>query len=166
MRQLELFDAQERSRDFWEMSRDGVSDAASLLVSLLEEGNEKVTFGMIVKRKMGLTGDSVPDSLARTFADAIEAVTEERLRIKEAVEDLGAYRLCVIDQTNRSAIRGGAPFGFSLRESTVGEADERAQAEMTVAKVRKMAIRRVEAGKVSAEDSTRAIESVRNVLNP
>jgi hypothetical protein len=164
MRQLELFDAEERSKEFWEMSRGGVADAASLLIGLLREGSERVTFAMIVKRKMGLAGDSVPDALARTFADAIEAVTEERLRIKEAVEDFGEYRLCVIDQLNRSAIRGGPPAGFSLRESAVGRADEAVQAHMTVAKLEKIAKRRVSAGLLSAEESSRAIGGVRGVL--
>lgn len=164
MRQLELFDAEERSRDFWEMSRAGVSDAAALLIELLREGNENVTFPMIVKRKMGLAGDSVPDALARTFADGVEAVAEERNRIRDAVEDAGEYRLCVVDQFSRPAIRGGAPYGFGLRQTAAGREDEMVQAHMTVAKLEKIANRRVNAGLLSAEDSSRVIEGVRGVL--
>lgn len=164
MRQLELFEAEEKSRDFWEMSRNGVADAASLLIELLREGGEVVTFANIVKRKMNLTGDTVPDALARTFADGIEAVTEERLRIKEAVEDAGEFRLCVVDRLNQSVMRGGPPFGFSHRHSTSGQADEAVQAHMTVAKLEKIATRRVSAGLLAADDSARILADVRGVL--
>jgi hypothetical protein len=165
MRQLDLFEAKEKSRDFWEMSGHGVSDAASVLIEMLREGHEVVTFSKIVKRKMNLTGDTVPDALARTFADGIEAVCEERLRIKEAVEDAGEFNLCVVDNANRSVLRGGYPYAFSHRRSVSGQEDESVQTQMTIAKLAHAANRRVRAGLLSQEDSSEMIDGVRGLLS-
>lgn len=163
---MDLFKAEEKTRTFWEMTRDGVREAADLVIELLQTGAELASFGAVVKRRMNLTGDTVPDAMARDYADALDAVAEERLRIKEMVEEGSSFRLCVVDQNDSPAVRGGKPFGFALRGSASGRLDEQVQAHMTVSKLQRIAERREQAGLLSAEEKNQAIGRVREMLLP
>lgn len=140
-RQATLFEIEFKMVPVWEMSRLSAREAANILMLLLQGDTpvEQVSFGEIVKHKMGLAGDMVPDSLARDYANQVDAVRQERLKIKEFVEETGDYRLAVIDEHGRSALRGGDPCAFALRGSVAGLLDTAAQWRMVAGNVRKVA---------------------------
>jgi hypothetical protein len=159
-RSMMMFEAEHVTEEsHWELSRDGASDAAAVLIELLREDSLRPrTFVEVVKRKMGLSGDTVPDGLARLFADQVDAVTMKRDRIKDIIEDTGEFQLRVTNADGQPAIRGGKPCAFALLQSDSGMADEQTQAQMTLSKVAALAKRRREAGKITDEQLDHAID--------
>jgi len=145
------------------LSRKAVTEAADIVVEILRE-TQLVMLGFteIVKRKMGLADDSIPFALARQFADSLDAVSASRLSIKELVESSTDYRLTVTDAIGRPAIRGGAPSGFTTLHSPIGMESERAQAEMTVAKMQALLNRKRLLGGISEEDLAVCLAGVKN----
>lgn len=140
MKQLSLamFDVSKVIEERWSMPPEAVREAAEIVEQILLEGQTLVAFRDIVKRRMGITTDAIPEPLARQYADQLEAVTAERLSIKEEVEDNeqgGNYRVCIVDRQGRPALRGGAPFGFAARHSSAGVADDRAQFDMVTGRL-------------------------------
>lgn len=139
MFQPSLFEVHKRTRDVWEMSDDAISEAAAVTTELLRRADygPALRFASIVKLKMGIEGNSIPDTMARAFADQLDAVTERRLDIKEAVEEQGEFLLALVDRHGRPAERsGGHVDGFVVRSSEAGINGARAQFQMGIGKVK------------------------------
>lgn len=130
------FEATKEAKDIWVMSKAGRQRAADVLQDLLRRMDGPVTASMMVKHVLRIEGDSIPEHLARVYADQVEAVIEERLQIKAIVEDRGEFNLTIIDASERPMLRGGKPVGFALRESASGLAANRTQVEMGLAAAR------------------------------
>jgi len=160
MTQIQLFEAHLTTRHAWELSRDGAREAADVLVELLRAGTEVVTFSAIVKHKLGLSGDSVPDKMARAFADQVDAVYERRDYINAIVADTGEFQLTVVDALGRPAIRGGDPCGYAIRQSEAGARDTMAQVAMSTGKLRAVAKRQRLAGMIDQQTHDTLIGTV------
>lgn len=167
MTQMPLFQATHTTEYHWKMPKQSIHDVADVLLTLLRNGQgveSPVTFRDVVKANMGLCGDSVPDKLARVFADQVDAVTEERARIKDLIEDLGEFSLTVVDSLGRPAIRGGDPDGFLIRQSLAGYADARAQLGMAAGKIKAVARRGALSGSIDEHRLDYVTQTVDHVV--
>ena len=146
MTQMEFrtFAAVQRThQSYWELTREGVAQAADIVAELLRhDPGRTITYGDIVKAKMEIDGDTVPDKLARTYADQVDAITEARTAIRDSLSDRDIFHLRSIDANGAPCIRGGDPNGFVLAASAAGIVDDDAQAQMTIAKLDAIASRR------------------------
>lgn len=111
-----------------------------LVIQLLADGRRRVSYAEIVKLALEITGDSIPEALARTFADGVECITQNRLAIKEAVEAIGDHQLVIVDAAGHSVLRVGraTPSGFALRGTEEGMTTDKARIDMALGNVRKV----------------------------
>lgn len=164
MIQPSLFQGEEVTRRFWEMEKQSRAAAISITIVLLRETNGgTVTFHDIVKRRLGIAGDSIPEALAELYSDQFKMVRDSRHLIKDAIDEHGEFLLVVINAAGTSALRGGKPTGFALRSSMAGEADDRAQLDMTTGKLRARVIRERLAGLIGPSEEERALTLVADI---
>lgn len=129
---------------------ESFTTAADLMLDLIKETGA-ATWEDIAKRRLGIPIDreDIPVALVKVFADHVEVLKDEHLRIKSRAEELGGVMLKVVDKRGRSTLRGSAPFGvveFTAGGADAGIEDERAQAKMAVGKLRAVARRSGQAG--------------------
>lgn len=160
--QIKMFEGSRETIQQWVMTEDGLRDAAAVFEEILRGDSAPiVSFQGTAARKMGIEGTMIPADLARDYADQVDMLTENRLRIKELVEAGGRFQLVVVDRHGQSAIGGGRryPFGFALRNSEAGVKDDDAQCGMAAAKIVAIARRERLAGLISAQQE----EEVRRI---
>lgn len=169
--QMKLFEFETHYREIREMTKASAFDAAAICVELLNESNvlavnagtreaQPIWFGDIVKRKMGIIGDSIPEVFVSDYAEQLKAVYDERARIKEIVEETGEFILKLIDSIGRPTIRGGAPAGFVRHDTAAGKSDTKTQLDMTYHKMLSVANQRRIVGEVTEDDYTAALTNV------
>ncbi len=165
MQQPSLFDGEEVTRRFWEMDKRSRAAAVSIAILLLREKNgAPITFHDIVKRRIGISGGGgIPEAIAESYADQFKMVRDARHLIKDAIDEQGEFALVIINAAGTSALRGGNPIGFALRTSSAGEADDRAQLDMTTGKLRARVARERLAGYLAEPDERRALALVADI---
>ena len=104
------FQGEEVTRRYWDMGKRSRAEAVDILITLLRErqahGHGQVTFYDIVKRKLGISGDSIPEALVEYCAEQFKMIRDARHLIKDAVDDLGEFTLVIVSHDgddNRAA---------------------------------------------------------------
>jgi hypothetical protein len=160
--QMRLFDYKRVTVDMWEMTADSLSAAAGIAIALFQQQSEResaggrVTFHDIVKGRLGIEGESIPDSIAEIYAENLKAVRDERSGIRELIESAG-IEVVFVDEYGQTAVRsGGRPAtAFVLRSSDAGAADSGAQLRMAIGKVRRVVEREHRTGRISQPEHQR-----------
>lgn len=143
-------------------SKDDIHEAASILLAIVGEGNEIVSFNDVVKYKLDIPRDGdVPTAMVKEFVRLQEMVFNDRSDIKQVAEDSGTV-LVVVDCRGKPSIRSGwsEPFGFAIRESAAGNAEEAARVQLATGSLRKIIERREADGTLPRA----AAESARSLL--
>lgn len=144
---LPLFEIDREYRMVLTLRGKSAHDASKILKEiLLQEGRCGATFYDIVKTKMGIHGAEIPESLVRPFADQIDAVCQDRHRIKSIMADDYGLQLVIVDKFGRPCETGTGPSGFALHNSPSGKLAAAKQYKMTTRKLEETQRKAIEVG--------------------